>query len=158
MSDLFFLSKLDAAKIETERQRVISLLSSVLDAAWIYEVGSTAVEGLIGKQDLDFLVRVPAHEFNNVRRLLDQSFDRNPKQLSNDVYQGYVVESALDVAVQLTVADGPHDTFLAFLNLLRSDRKLRISYNELKRRYHGQPMNAYREAKRNFIENALSGE
>ena len=158
MTELFFINELEEAEIDAERQRVLDLLWSILDDDWVYEVGSTAVEGLIGKQDLDFLVRVPAHEFNHTRQLLDQALDRNPNQLTNDIYQGYMVKSELDVTVQLTVADGPHDTFLFFLRLLRSDPKLRKRYNELKRKFHGQAMTEYQKAKKNPIENTLKTE
>ncbi len=155
MDKLFLISQLDDAIIDTERRRVIELLSAFLESDYIFEVGSTAVEGLIGKQDLDYFVRVPANEFNQTRVILDSRFERNPNQLSTNEYQAYMVESKLDVAIQLTIADGPHDNFLAYLDLLRNSSDLRDQYNNLKREHHGKSMASYREAKREFIEFVL---
>ena len=155
MNDLFLISQADVAMIDTERRRVIELLSELLNSAYISEVGSTAVDGVIGKQDLDYLIRVPGEEFSQVREILDSRFDRISNQLSTDEYQGYIVKSELDVAIQLTIAGGAHDDFLDFLDLLKRSSELREHYNELKRNYHGKPMDEYRSAKRNFIETAL---
>lgn len=150
------INNLDEAIIEAERRRVSDDLKKLLPEEWIHEVGSTAIEGLIGKQDLDFLVRVPASEFNEARKTIDAALRRNPNQMSNDIYQGYVVESQLDVAVQLTVEGGPHDTFLVFLERLRGNADLRQRYNALKRKFNGQTMTEYRDAKKEFIEDVLS--
>lgn len=49
------INNLDEAAIEAERRRVSDDLKKLLPEEWIHEVGSTAIEGLIGKQDLDFL-------------------------------------------------------------------------------------------------------
>ena len=68
---------------------------------------------------------------------------------------GSVVDSEFDVAIQLTVDGGQHDTFLEFLDQLRASEDLRARYNQLKRTFDGRPMTEYREAKRNFIKKAL---
>ena len=143
--------------LQRERQRVLTALGELVPPEWAHEVGSTAVDGLIGKQDLDFLVLTPANAFAATRETLDEHYERNPVQLSSEVYQGYTVQSELDVAIQLTVAGGPHDTFLDFLQKLQTDTGLRASYNALKRRYDGEPMADYREAKSAFIKAALNG-
>jgi len=122
----------------------------------VQEVGSTAVRGIVGKQDLDFLVLVTTSEFPIVRSKLDEIFPRNPEQLSNEEYQGYTVESKLDVAIQLTVEGGAHDTFLEFLVCLRESDVLRAEYNLLKQAFDGRAMDEYREAKHEFIERVLS--
>ena len=75
--------------------------------------------------------------------------------MSSEIYQGYRVESDMDVAIQLTIEGGPHDTFLEFLERLRSDANLRKRYNDLKRKFDGKPMDDYRTAKRQFIESAI---
>ena len=156
MAELFKIGTVDELTIANERNRAMSLLREILPEASIFEVGSTAVKGLIGKQDLDFLVRVPKSEFETTRRILDQSLERNLNQMSTEIYQGYLVDSQHDVAVQLTIEAGPHDTFLEFMELLKADKKLREEYNELKREFDGQPMDVYRTAKRDFIERSLA--
>ncbi len=155
MEQTFRINEIDAAQLDAERQRVLNLITEHVESDYVFEVGSTAVTGVIGKQDLDFLVRVSAAEFCATRAVLDQHFARNPQQLSTDEYQGYLVKSKLDVAIQLTITHGPHDTFLKFLDLLQNSAELRDSYNQLKRRYDGQPMAEYRDAKQRFIENTL---
>jgi len=146
-------------RLDAERARSLALVSEVAGPeAEVLEVGSTAVEGVIGKGDIDLLVRAPAEHFDTVRARLDAAFPRNPDQLSNDVYQGYTVDSPLDVAIQCTVTGGPFDDFEPFLVALRADPALVAAYNALKRRWDGQPMEAYRSAKRAFIEGVLAGE
>ncbi len=154
--DVFRITHIDPSLIDAERTRVLNLIASAVPLERIFEVGSTAVQGVVGKQDFDFLVRVPKAEFEKTRDLLDQHFNRNSEQLSNDVYQGYTVTSDFDVAIQLTVEGGPNDTFLEFVDLLREDDALRIRYNRLKEAFDGRPMDEYRDAKSEFIENALS--
>lgn len=155
--DTFRIQTIDAASLRRERTRVLHTLARVLPAAEALEVGSTAVDGVIGKGDLDVLVRVPEGDFPAARAALDGCFRRNPDQLANALYQGYTVDSALDVAVQLTVKGGPYDDFERFLEALRADPALVDRYNALKRAWHGRPMDAYRAAKAAFIEAVLAG-
>lgn len=121
------------------------------------EVGSAAIPGVLGKQDLDFMVRVQAKDFFDARRDMDAVFGRNPLQLSDDVFQGYIVKSPMDIAVQLLVAGSPYDTFERFLEALRLDSDLVEAYNALKRKWDGKSMSGYRLAKNVFIESVLSG-
>ena len=158
MDDVFLINDIAPARLEAERSRVLELICSIVPAEYVFEVGSTAVEGVVGKQDLDFLVRVRSTEFESTRDRLDQLFTRNSAQISSQIYQGYLVSSDLDVAIQLTVENGPQDTFLQFLNLLRDSEVLREQYNQLKRSFNGQPMEQYRDAKRAFIEKAISND
>jgi GrpB-like predicted nucleotidyltransferase (UPF0157 family) len=152
----FHLQQVDPELLDRERARVQALLDAAVPWADRFEVGSTAVEGVQGKQDLDWLVRVPQARFAETRRALDRALPRHPDQLSNGQYQGYRVPSPLDVAVQLTVAGGPHDDFLAFLDALRGDAELRERYNTLKREHDGGPMEEYRRAKGAFVQQALA--
>lgn len=155
MEDVFRINNLPSKLLQQERERALALLTQLVSQTFVFEVGSTAVDGILGKQDLDFLVRVPKEHFASTRLLLDENFARNPQQLSSEIYQGYTVDSELDVAIQLTIEGGPQDTFLDFLNLLRSNPELRDQYNQLKKIYDGKPMDIYRDAKRAFIEDAL---
>ena len=156
MAEVFRIRNFDASVLDAERERVSTLLKVCIPAERIHEVGSTAVPGVVGKGDLDFLVLVPAQDFETTRELLDQKFQRHPDQLSSDIYQGYLVDSKLDVAIQLTVEGGAHDDFLTFLMQLRASASLRAEYNRLKQSFDGRAMNEYRDAKRAFIERALS--
>src|SRR5688500_5164049 len=121
----FSLRIVDPSELARARDAAIAPLRAALPGwAAVLEVGSTAVEGVIGKGDIDLLVRVPRERFEEARAIVDQLFARNPDQLSNEQYQGYLVPSDLDVAVQLTVRDGPYDSFVAFLDALRATPEL----------------------------------
>lgn len=152
----FLLQTLDPERLAEERKRVHALLSACNLPGQTFEVGSTAVPGVLGKQDLDFLVRVPAADFHSARERLDQHFERNAGQLSNDQYQAYHIPSTLDVAIQLTIEGGPYDTFSDFLSCLATNPEIRAAYNTLKLAYNGKPMNEYRAAKSQFIEATLA--
>lgn len=154
--DMHFHLKPTDPRLATERDQLLSTLAKLVPEADVVEVGSTAIPGVIGKGDLDVLVRVPEGRFQATRQALDGAFPRNPEQLSNAIYQGYTVPSELDVAIQLTVAGGPYDDFLPFLEALRAEPELVQAYNALKRRWDGKPMDAYREAKSSFIQAVLA--
>lgn len=155
-SDRFMLRDIPRARLDRECRRVLARLQDALpEGAEALEVGSTAVEGVIGKGDIDVLVRVPAPAFDEARARIDALFPRNPEQLSNEIYQGYLVPSELDVAIQLTVKGGAYDDFVPFLELLRASPELVGRYNALKRAHDGGPMDRYREEKAAFIRAAL---
>jgi GrpB-like predicted nucleotidyltransferase (UPF0157 family) len=122
------------------------------------EVGSTALAGVVGKQDLDFVVRVPSSRFEHSRIALDAQFPRNQRQLCEHGFQGYCVPSQLEAAIQLIVAGSQHDNFERFLNCLTASTELRQAYNALKIAFDGRPMHEYRLAKSAFIEAALKGQ
>jgi GrpB-like predicted nucleotidyltransferase (UPF0157 family) len=157
MSTTFRIQTIDDQLLATERSRLTRLLRHLVPDAEVLEVGSTAVPGVVGKGDLDLLVRVPAEAFASTRAVLDKALRRNAGQLSNDEYQGYHLDSPLDAAVQLTVKGSDYDDFERFLDALRADPKLVIAYNLLKKRYDGQPMELYRKAKQQFVERVLAG-
>lgn len=156
MVEVFRITDIDPRVLDAERRRVLALLTAIVPQERVHEVGSTAVPGIVGKQDLDFLVLVQTQDFCSTRRDLDRRFPRNPGQLSNDVYQGYKVDSDLDVAIQLTIEGGAHDNFLVFLAELRASASLRAEYNRLKQAFDGRAMDEYRDAKGAFIEKVLS--
>ncbi len=158
MTDRFIVQPA-SSELPAVRDSLLQRVRNAVDplGADVREVGSTAVEGVIGKGDLDLLVRAPADHFDDVRSALDGILPRNPDQLSNAVYQGYTDPDApLDAAVQLTVRDGPHDDFLPFLDALETPG-IRAQYNALKRAWNGRPMDAYRHAKGTFIQGVLHG-
>lgn len=153
--ELFLLRETDPDLLVRVRHDVLTRLRRIVAHAEISEVGSTALAGVIGKGDVDFGVRVRRQDFERTRALLDRAFSRNPRQLSNEQFQGYTVDAAIDVAIQLFVADGDYDVFDRFLSALRSDRSLVDAYNALKRQWNGRPMDDYRAAKDAFIDGVL---
>jgi GrpB-like predicted nucleotidyltransferase (UPF0157 family) len=153
--EIFHIREIDRDTLASERDRALRLVQKAVPFASVMEVGSTAVPDVVGKQDLDFVVRVPQNRFEKTRELLDNNFRRNDLQLSNEEYQGYLVSSSLDVAIQLIVENGKYDDFETFLQLLRTNPDVRFAYNALKLAWNGQPMEKYRAAKQDFISATL---
>lgn len=153
--EIFEIRQLDQKIIAGERVRILTLLRGAVPFAEIMEVGSTALSGVIGKQDIDFAARVAATGFCKAREILDELFARSDHQLSNSEFQGYVVPSPLDVSVQLFHANGQYDTFEDFIRLLAASADLRGAYNQMKSVWNGRPMAEYRIAKADFIEKTL---
>jgi GrpB-like predicted nucleotidyltransferase (UPF0157 family) len=138
-----------------ESERIQALLAAKLPYAEILEVGSSAVMGAIGKEDIDFAVLVPLRLFLDAKQELDGILERDEFQLCNDKYQGYKVKSPWEISVQLTVQGGEYDVFGLFMDALRRDQRLLDNYNALKRKFHGRPMYEYRVEKSKFIESVL---
>jgi GrpB-like predicted nucleotidyltransferase (UPF0157 family) len=155
--EIFHLKKIDPEFLARERERAMTLLRRILGNIYIKEVGSTAIAGTIGKGDIDLLITVRADDFLSARTKLDLAFERDSDQLSNDIYQAFIIPSSVDIKVQLTVRDGPYDRFEAFLNVLRKDPKVLAQYEALKRSMDGKPMSVYRKAKAQFIQSVLKG-
>jgi GrpB-like predicted nucleotidyltransferase (UPF0157 family) len=113
----FEIRNFDPKLKESERDRVLKNLARLLPfATTILEVGSTAVQGIVGKEDIDLLVRVPRGQFSDARQILDRTYSRNERQFSDDEFQSYLVISPLEVAVHLVVQDERHDVFERFLH------------------------------------------
>ena len=89
-TDIFQIREVDSELLERERNHVIRLLRRNLPATAIMEVGSTAVKGVVGKQDLDFLVQVPRGRFQRTRDILDRTLERDERQHSDHGFQGTV--------------------------------------------------------------------
>ncbi len=152
---MFRIAAIDQAVLRRECDRALALVRAAVPQAEVREVGSTAIPGVLGKQDIDLLVRVPEHQFEATRASLDAAFSRNPNQISNARYQGYAVLSELDVAIQLTINGCEYDSFVQFLDALRAEPELIERYNALKRSWDGRPMSEYRAAKAAFIDEVL---
>jgi GrpB-like predicted nucleotidyltransferase (UPF0157 family) len=153
----FYIRDLDRSILHGERERILQLIKKVISFALLTEVGSTAAEGVVGKQDLDFALRVPASRFYEAQGILDSHFDRNDVQRPVVGYQRYRVHSQLDVLIHLVVSGGSYDNdFGRFLEVLVSNNEVRIAYNKLKVAFNGRPMSEYKRAKKAFIESALA--
>lgn len=99
MSDTIFrIREGQDPMLEIERARVLELLHQVLPAVEIAEVGSTAVPGAIGKQDVDVVVLTEANQFDAICKILDQILVRNEEQLSSDCFRGYLASTVRDVS------------------------------------------------------------
>jgi GrpB-like predicted nucleotidyltransferase (UPF0157 family) len=156
LESVFRIVRHDPRRLALERARLFAAVREATVVGSLLEVGSTAVEGIVGKEDLDFALVVPRHQFGVARADLDKHFERDAQQLSNSEYQGYILPSTFDAAVQLVVSGSRFDTFERFLARLRESASLRTAYNDLKAKWNGGRMDEYRAAKQAFIEAALT--
>ena len=144
------------ADLNRGRDRVLRRLSEILPYATIEEVGSTAVKGMLGKNDIDIAIAVSPSDFLTARSCLDAQFKRNDEQFSSAAFQGYLVKSVTDMALQLFCIGSSFDVFSEFRDLLSRSAGMRMRYTLLKRRWNGRDMYAYRVAKSKFINSVLS--
>ena len=134
-------------------------LRDILPAsARISHIGSTAVEGLQTKGDLDILVRVPKDAFMAADAALAARFPRNKGSVRTDDFSAFEVpDEALPVGIQLAAIDGAFDHFHLFAAALAAHPALIDGFNEIKQLFDGQPMTDYRAAKALFINAVLDG-
>lgn len=138
-------------------EEIAAAVRSVLPAARIDHVGSTAVPGSLTKGDLDLCVAVAAEEFPAADLLLAARMGRNEGSDRTDIFSAFctVAGNGVAVGVQLVVAGGASDDFVRWRDRLRASADLRSEYDALKRAFDGRPMDEYREAKSAFIEEVL---
>jgi GrpB-like predicted nucleotidyltransferase (UPF0157 family) len=144
------------AKADALFRVVEAQLRRVVPYAEVHHVGSTAIRRSFTKGDLDVLVRVQRSLFAAADQALAEIFERNVHSSRSDEFSAFLDASTKpELGVQLVVFDSSGDTFLKWLEKLRSDAVLRIQYDELKQSFEGKSMEAYREAKSRFIAHHL---
>ena len=154
--DIFELREPPVDALERAREKWLPRLEACLPFAEIMEIGSTAVAGVIGKQDLDFLARVRREDFSLARERLEEVLERHPRQVCDETLQAYrLPRDDVDIVLRLAVVGGPHDLFHLFVERLRDDPRLRTAYNRLKGKWNGKTMRDYRAAKSDFVAKAL---
>jgi GrpB-like predicted nucleotidyltransferase (UPF0157 family) len=133
-------------------------LRAIVADAEIHHVGSTAIPGSLTKGDLDVQVRVSPQRFAAAKAALASRFAINAGGFSDrDAISFEDYGSDPPVGVHLTVVGGSSDVQLRFRDLLLASEPLRLEYDELKRRFDGGSMEAYRSAKAAFVSRVLSG-
>jgi GrpB-like predicted nucleotidyltransferase (UPF0157 family) len=131
-------------------------ISTALPNASIHHVGSTAIRGSLTKGDLDVLVRVSQDSFPEADRALAKMFNRNEGSDRTDSFSAFMDWSVSpDLGVQLVVEGSEHDNFATWVDMLRSNDDLRAAYDDLKAKFHGKDMRAYRAAKDEFFSRIL---
>jgi GrpB-like predicted nucleotidyltransferase (UPF0157 family) len=134
-------------------------LASLAPGSDIQHVGSTAIPGALTKGDLDVQVRVSAAEYTRAKQRLESVFAVN--------HGGFVGADATSyedysddppVGVHLTTIGGSGDIQWKFRDRLIASAALRREYDELKRRFEGGSMTAYRDAKAEFVGRVLAAE
>ncbi|TGD98580.1 GrpB family protein [Methylobacterium nonmethylotrophicum] len=132
-------------------------LAAVLPAtAELLHVGATAIPGCLTKGDLDIVVRVEAADFAQADAALAGRFTRNTGSDRTEDFAAFEDGDRVPpLGIQLVVRGGAYDDFHRFAEALRRDPDRLRRYNDLKRAFHGRPMEAYRAAKGAFIASVL---
>ena len=138
-------------------ERIAGRLRTVLPSARIEHVGSSAVEGLVSKGDVDLFVGVDPRKFEEAFESLS-GLGFHPKEgslrtseLCNFVVTGYGAE----VGIQLVANGSRFEFFIEFRDLLRRDPVLRERYNQVKVEAASSGVESYRAKKAAFIEEVL---
>lgn len=85
-ANLFRIQTPQVRLIRKEKVRVLRMVRALIPFAEVKEIGSTAVAGVIGKQDLDVLIKVDNNNFGLAKRILDEFFSRNGTHGLNPLY------------------------------------------------------------------------
>lgn len=134
-------------------------LEALVPGSDIQHVGSTAVPDSLTKGDLDIQVRVNIAQYPLAKEILCRTYSVNDG--------GFVADDAISfeddstepsVGIHLTVIGGSCDVQYKFRELLLKSVILRKEYDNFKRQFDGGLMDAYRNAKADFVERVLATE
>ena len=147
---------------QTSARKLFDELSSAirraLPASRIEHIGSSAIDGMLSKGDLDLFVGVEAQEFPVAIAAVESlGFRIKTESFRNESLCPF--ESAaypLPVGLQLVANRSEFECFITFRDRLSADENLRSAYNQLKRNASSLSGDEYRQLKSAFIENVLA--
>lgn len=144
---------------EASFARHAARILALLPRADVQHVGSTAVPELPTKGDVDMAVRVSLGDFPHYDAVLATLYDRNLLSDHNDRFAAFQTRGEdPPVGVQLCVQGSEYDDFCRFRDRLRAQPDFARAYADLKRNWHGRPMDGWRAAKSAFIHASLGRE
>ena len=132
-------------------------IHSLLPSARVEHMGSSAIDGLISKGDLDIFLGVDPHGHARAVEII-KSLDFQIKQgtlKTEELCMLYSSAFSIDTAIQVVANGSVFEDFLRFRDLLLSDSDLRNEYNKLKETSAGLNEEDYRSKKSKFIESVL---
>jgi len=130
---------------------------SFLPLARVEHIGSSAIEGMVSKGDLDIFLGVDKEAHTSTLEII-KSFGFEIKQGTLRTDELCMLISAsypIEVAIQVVANGSVFENFLIFRDLLQSDVVLKNEYNQLKESSAGLTEDDYRLKKSAFIENIL---
>ncbi|MBF0546591.1 MAG: GrpB family protein [Candidatus Riflebacteria bacterium] len=125
----------------------------------VIHIGSTAIEGLKTKGDLDINLRVTQDKFwESVNEIIKMGYFELDGTLQCDSLRHLkpINKYEIDVAIQVTVIGSEHDTFVIFNEILRFNNYARKEYEVIKTQYGFIPDDDYREKKAIVINKYLN--
>jgi GrpB-like predicted nucleotidyltransferase (UPF0157 family) len=139
-------------------EQIATVLRKELPEAAIEHIGSSSVEGLCSKGDLDILVAIDSEEFDlATNKIQGLGFNIKQETLRTDCLCPFESNDyEMDVGIQLIVNESEFEFFRTFRDALKANADLRNRYNELKFKCEGMNEHQYREIKSKFIEDVLA--
>ena len=138
---------------DREFSRIEAIIKALIPDACVEHVGGTALPRGITKGDLDIQVRVGASTFQAGRAALGRAFTPDPDNAWGDGAASFRIDDAdIPTGVHLTEIRGAFDLQWKYRDLLISRPDLVREYDGIKRRFDGQPMVDYRNAKAAFFD------
>ncbi len=123
-----------------------------LPYAEVHHIGSTTIPGSITKGDLDVNVRVEKKDFNTAIESMKQMYDINQPENWRGGFASFQTDTLeIDFGAQLTIIDSEEDVFLRNKAVLQSHPELVEKLNQIKLKYEGKLMTAYRKEKYEFF-------
>lgn len=123
---------------ELFKKEKIKLKKSLTNNVEIEHVGSTAVPGLGGKGIIDILVYVSKKDFDKNFRILEKNkfqYKKHPGDNKRKFFQKRIVYGGKErrVHIHLTSDKGFRNSFIAFRDYLRKNKKARDEYIKIKK-------------------------
>ena len=123
-----------------------------IPSADIQHVGSTAIPYSMTKGDLDIQVRVSTKNFMPAVEMLSELYYPNEGSVKTNEFRAFKDDGIFPpLGIQLTVIGSEFDFFWKFRDVLLQNKQYREAYDNLKRKFEGKSMGAYREAKNDFF-------
>lgn len=132
-------------------------IRQLIPFAIVEHIGSSAmIPNAISKGDLDIYVEVPAQQFLDAIKELQQLNFKEKLDTLRTHELCMLQSQAHDVALQIVVTGSEFQNFLTFRDQLRRHPKLVQQYNQLKQSCSGTSPEQYRQIKALFIQNVLN--
>lgn len=150
------VSFIDQQVLQREAEKTFAFqkerIKKILPQADVQHVGSTAIPNSLTKGDLDIQVRVSDFLFNDAVKALGDIYEANDGSIKTKDFRAFKEDTVTPpLGIQLTVIGSEFDFFWKFRDVLLQNDYYRKKYDELKRRFEGKSMDAYREAKDDFF-------
>ncbi|QUW23163.1 GrpB family protein [Sporosarcina sp. Marseille-Q4063] len=128
------------------------LIQELIPRADVQHVGSTAIPNSLTKGDLDIQVRVSKIQFIQAVESLSSVYESNDESIKTSEFRAFKDDTGIPpLGIQLTIIGSEFDFFWKFRDILLQNDQYRTEYDELKRKFEGKCMEAYRGAKNDFF-------
>lgn len=133
-------------------------IAEVLPTARVEHIGSSAIEGVISKGDLDIFGGVTNAEFDHACEILASLgfMVKSDTLRTAALCMMECFDYEIDVGIQIVDMTLDQANFIGFRDALRSNPELVLRYNQLKRNSVGLAESDYRTRKSKFITSVIS--